>query len=220
MGDIARVQVIIPYSSGVPTDVITNTWHFESLADESITSAKLATLFSRLQAFYGTVYTNTAIKAMNGYLNPQNTVMKGYNLSDPKPRTAVREAVTPINAGVLQFDTTPAEASIVLSYHTAYESGIPKASQRGRIYLGGLTAAYFDPSIGARSSQVKLASRDLICTAATTLFTQTLSDEWGWVVYSEKRGEHFAVAGGWVDNAIDTQRRRGQAATSTSLFST
>lgn len=220
MGDVARVQVVIPYSSGVPSDVITNTWHFESLDGESITSAKLATLFTRLATFYGSVYTNTAVKAMAGYLQPANTVMKGYNLADPKPRTAVREAVVPLSVGTQQNDTTPAEASIVLSFHTAYESGIPKASQRGRIYLGGLTAAQFDAGTISRSSNVKTATREAITAAASALYAGTLSDEWGWSVWSDKRQEKFAVAGGWVDNAIDTQRRRGQPATSRTTFTT
>lgn len=220
MGDIARVQVILPYTSGVPSDVITNTWHFESLNDESITSAKLATLFSRLVTFYNTCYTNTAIKAMASYINPLQVVMKGYNLSDPKPRTAVREAVTPLSVGTLQSDTTPSEASLVLSYHTEYESGISKASQRGRIYLGGLTSFWFEAGTVSNSTRFKTATRENVTGAAATLYATTLSDDWGWVVYSEKLSQHFAVAGGWVDNAIDTQRRRGQAATSRSTFTT
>lgn len=220
MGDIARVQVILPYRSGVPTDVITNTWHFESLDDESITSAKLATLYSRLVTFYNSVYAGSAIKGLAGYVNPLLVVMKGYNLADPKPRTAVRESVTPLTVGTQQNDTTPSEASIVLSFHTAYASGIPKASQRGRIYLGGLGASFFDAGTLSGSSQVKQASREAITGAAGALYAGALSDKWGWSVYSDKRSQSFAVAGGWVDNAIDTQRRRGQAATTRSTFTT
>lgn len=218
MGDVARVQVVIPYSSGVPSDVITNTWHFESLDDEDITSAKLASLFSRLATFYSTVYTNTAVKAMAGYLQPANTVMKAYNLADPKPRTAVRESVVPLSVGTQQNDTTPSEASIVLSFHTAYQSGISKASQRGRIYLGGLTTFQFDAGTIARSSQVKTATREAITGAANSLAANVLTDKWGWTIWSDKLQQKFAVAGGWVDNAIDTQRRRGQPATSRSTF--
>lgn len=220
MGAVARVQVIIPYASGVPTDVITNTFHFESLDNESITSAKCATLFSDLVGFYNIVYGGTAIKSMASYLSPANTVMKAYNLSDPPPRTAVREEVKPITPGTTVADTTPAEASVVLSFRTVYQSGINKGSQRGRIYLGGLTNAWFDAGDASRSSRVKQATREAVVGAAGNLFTTALGHKWGWVVYSEKLNQKFAVAGGWIDNAIDTQRRRGQAATQRTTFTT
>lgn len=220
MGDVARVQVIIPYSSGVPSDVITNTWHFESLDGESITSAKLATLFTILSTFYNTVYSQSAIKQMASYLNPTQTVMKAYNLSDPKPRTAVRESVVPLTVGTMESGTIPAEAAIVLSYRTAFVSGIPKASQRGRLYLGGLGSPFFEAGTSSYSTRVKQATRENICGAAGTLASQALTGKWGWVVWSDKRSQKFAVAGGWVDNAVDTQRRRGQVATTRSTFNT
>lgn len=220
MGDVARVQVIIPYRSGVPSDVITNTWHFESLSDESITSAKLATLFNHLVTFYNTCYVASAIKSMASWVNPSLVVMKGYNLSDAKPRTAVRESVTPLTVGTQASDATPAELSMVLSYHTEYESGIPKASQRGRIYLGALSALWIDNGSISGSATFKQATRENVTGAADTLAASALSSNWGWTVWSEKRQEKFAVAGGWVDNAFDTQRRRGQAATTRTTFST
>lgn len=218
MGDVARVQVVLPYSSGVPSDVVTNTWHFESLDGESITSAKLASLFTVLTTFYNSVYASSAIKGMASYINSSQVLMKAYNLADPKPRTAVRESVTPLTLTSQESGTIPAEAAIVLSYRTAFSSGIPKASQRGRIYLGALASTFFEAGTASNSTRVKQASREAICNAAGTMAAAALVQKWGWVVWSDKRSQKFAVAGGWVDNAIDTQRRRGQAATTRSTF--
>jgi len=36
---------------------------------------------------------------------------------------------------------------------------------------------------------------------------------WDWVVYSPTNGNTVNVDNGWVDNAFDTQRRRGLAVT-------
>jgi len=215
---VARVQVVIPYTSGVPSDVITNTWHFEWLGGGDIASAALGTLFGHLATFYTSCFSATASKNLAGYIAPSLTVMKGYDLSDPKPRTAVRESVVPWTAGTQINGVIPSEASAVLSFHTEYASGIPKASQRGRIYLGGLGDACFDPGTISRSTQLKGGFLTAVTGAADNLAASALSSDWGWVVWSEKRQESFAVAGGWVDNAIDTQRRRGQAATTRTTF--
>lgn len=214
-----RVQVIIPYTSGVPSDVITNTWHFDSLDGEPIDNTRCGVLFSRLATFYTSVYTAGTGKSMAAYINESQIVMKAYDLSDPKPRTAVRESVVPITVGTKSTGVIPSEASVVLSYHTEYESGINKASQRGRVYLGGLGDACISPSSVSRSSFVSPGMRTAVTGAADTLAGAVLADDWGWVVYSEKLSQSFAVAGGWVDDAIDTQRRRGQAATTRTTFS-
>lgn len=215
---VARVMVTIPYSSGVPSDVINNTWHFESLDGEPIDSTRLGVLFGHLVAFYNTCYNNTTVKAMANYLNPLQTVMKGYDLSDPKPRTAVRESTTPLTVGVQPATAVAPEVAAVLSYRTEYESGINKGSQRGRVYLGGLTDLQVDPSALSRGPRFKSGYITAVTSAATTLAGAALASEWGWVVWSEKLQQSFAVAGGWMDDALDTQRRRGQLATSRTLW--
>lgn len=215
---VCRVQVSIPQSTGLPSDVTTNTWHFEALDGEPIDSTRCGVLFGLLQTFYNQVYNATTIKSLANYYNPATTLMKAYDLSDPKPRTAVRESIVPLTVGTLGPTVVPAEAAMVLSYRTEYESGISKASQRGRIYLGGITDVWIDVSIGARAGKFKDAQCTNVGGAATTLAGSALAAEWGWVVWSEKLQQSFAVAGGWVDNAIDTQRRRGQNATARFLW--
>lgn len=215
---VARVMVTIPYSSGVPSDVINNTWHFESLDGEPIDNTRLGVLFALIAQFYNSVYNNTTVKAMANYLNPLQTVMKGYDLDDPKPRTAVRESIVPLAVGVQPVTVVAPEVAAVLSYRTEYESGINKGSQRGRIYLGGLTDVMIDSSILSRGPRFKSGFITAVTAAATSLAGSALAQEWGWVVWSEKLQQSFAVAGGWMDDALDTQRRRGQLATSRTLW--
>jgi hypothetical protein len=44
------------------------------------------------------------------------------------------------------------------------------------------------------------------------------SASWDWVVYSPTDDAYHEVANGWVDNAWDTQRRRGYKPTSRTTF--
>lgn len=215
---VARVMVQIPYTSGVPGDVVSNTFHFESLDAQPINDARLGTLFGILATFYSSVYNVTAVKQMANYLSPTQTVMKGYNLDDPKPRTAVRESVVPISTGAQGATVISPETAAVLSYRTDYQSGINKASQRGRIYLGGLTEVCMDVSTIGRGPRLKAGFINAVTAAATNLAQTALVAKWGWSVWSETLGESFAVAGGWMDDAYDAQRRRGQLATQRTLW--
>lgn len=215
-----RVQVSIPYNSGIPEDVVSNTFHFDSLAGEPINEARCTILSTHIAAFYSSVYTPTSVKCMADYLNPAATRMKFYDLSDPKPRTPVADLATPLSVGALQATRLPAEAAAVLSYHTEYVSGINKASQRGRIFLGGICDPMVDPSTPSQAPRYKTVWIAAVGDFAGDLYAAALADEWGWVVYSEKLNQSFAVAGGWMDNAIDTQRRRGVPATVRTPFVT
>lgn len=218
--DVCRVQVSIPYASGAPTDVITNTWHFQSIDLEPIDNTHVGALFTVLQTMYNAIYSNSANKAMASYVAPANTVMKAYDLGDPKPRTAVRESTVPLTVGTQITGVTPPEAAIVLSYRGDYESGTAKASQRGRVYLGGLADAWISASNASVPPTVKPAALTSTIAAVQTMRTQAFAADWLWVVYSEKLNQITTVQGGWMDNAIDTQRRRGQQATLRTLYTT
>lgn len=209
----------VPYYTGVPEDVITNTWHFEWLGGGDPTPTQLLACIVNVQLFYAGAYSGTG-GAGNWaqYVNLTGGSMKMYNLDDPKPRVPVY-TYNGTTAGAKDTSPTlPTEVACVLSYHTEYQSGIPKASQRGRIYLGGLGNGWLGAG-GASSFPVLTASaRNQVANVATALCAASLVDQWGWVVYSPKLDQQFAVAGGWIDNAFDTQRRRGQAATLRQLW--
>jgi hypothetical protein len=107
--------------------------------------------------------------------------------------------------------------ALCLSYKADYVGGFPQARQRGRIYLGGFATLL---AAGSASSfpAVSSTSRTAIATAATALKTGLFADGWVWVVLSPTNvalnaQNTFTVTGGWIDNAADTQRRRGQKAT-------
>ena len=206
-----QVQVSIPYWTNIPADVVTNTWYFDSLNDQPVNDARAALVFANLESVYEDIYGAVATGQMAPWLRPLLTVMKMYDLDDPQPRTAVRESVVPLTVSFAASAFTAPETAIVASYHTEYESGINKQSQRGRVYLGGLSDTFFTTGAGSSTPVVKLASRENIGVTLAGLQALSLADDWGWVVYSPTLQQSFAVAGGWIDDALDTQRRRGTA---------
>lgn len=86
------------------------------------------------------------------------------------------------------------------------------------MYLGGLGDACATAGATSQPSKLKVEFITRMYSSATTLAAASLADDWGWVIWSEKLEQSFAVAGGWVDNAWDTQRRRGMPATTRTLW--
>ena len=134
----------------------------------------------------------------------------------------------------------PEEVAIVATFHAAYGSspervpgGLPgpegdtrpRARLRGRIYLGPLSSAASNqpaneparPHINLQNSLVGSMDR---------LATQLGTDGLRWSVFSPTKALEAAdinaggadVVAGWVDNAFDTQRRRGRRATTRVTF--
>ena len=217
-----QVQVSIPYYTGIPEDVVTNVLHFEFGDIVAPTGTDFTNLALSLATFYNGCYgaISPNLATMAKYMRPANARMKMYALADVKPRVPVFDEETPLTA--LNQDSTssklPNEVSSVQSFHGAYVGGISKASQRGRIYLGGLGDGWLDD--GDANSFPKPASGALqeATQSAENMLGNTADDGWVWVVRSPTLNQTFDVVGGWMDNAFDTQRRRGQAATTRNLW--
>lgn len=213
------LQHSVPYYTGIPEDVVTNTWHFDWLGGGTPTPTQLLACIVNVQLFYAGCYAGTgSVGTWGNYMSLGGGVIKMYNLDDPKPRVPVYTYTGTVAGTKDTTSSLPTETACVLSYHTEFQSGIPKASQRGRIYLGGLGDGWLSTSTGSAFPILRSAARLQVANNATSLCAASLVDQWGWVVYSPKLDQSFAVAGGWVDNAFDTQRRRGQVATLRTLW--
>lgn len=210
-----RAQTVIPYVTNVPRDVITNTMHF--LTGGSISNADAATeIASRLQAFYDEVYSeaNTA----DTYVAWANAQVNVYDLSDLEPRVpiVVPFIISPTNQadGVM-----PSEVAIVASFHAAPPI---TARRRNRIYLGGWSTLAGSSGTTTNPPRPNNATRAAIVSAMEGLHAANDVD----VTWSGRsgigggpEGVFWDIDGGWVDNAWDTQRRRGHEATSRDVWS-
>jgi hypothetical protein len=197
-----RAQVSLPHLSGLPEDVTVNTWSFETTGAvpaglDDITTA-LDTFYSGLGTWLSANLTGTGL-------------IKYYNLIDPEPRVPVQEDTFSFTPGSGVFVS---EVALCLSFQGERISGLPQARRRGRIYFGPLTSTVNNANRPATSFL-----NDLVSSGDVLLASSQVSATWKWSVWSPTDGQMVEVTDGWVDNAFDTQRRRGAAPSSRSTFS-
>lgn len=189
--------------SGILNDFPTNTWWFDD--DDGTT---LPAIESALTTFYNAVrpYYPTTME-QNGH------TFTWYRQSDPQPRAPIRETTWNLSSAP-NGASLPAEVAMCLSFQAPKLSGVPQARRRGRIYIGPLGGSIID---GAGRPTTGLV--DGIRNAGATLAAASIaSTTWKWAVFSRVNGTAAEVTSGWVDNAFDTQRRRGIAASSRNTF--
>lgn len=228
---IVRVQVSIPRDSALPEDAVTNTFHF-STTDTAF--GTLGDVAEALEDFYGVVQLtlNAPVAFMASALNPGATVIKMWDMGDPKPRVPIYEETHDV--GAAGATSLPGEVALVVSYHAEAESGIPAARKRGRFYFGPLAVSALEA--GALDARPDDTFTSILIAAADALLTASDgAAAWTWIVYSEGARDNSdpdipylerpllapissPVVAGHIDNAFDTQRRRGQAASSRSVF--
>lgn len=215
---ICQVQVTQKYFTNVPEDVITNTWHFDHPVGAPNTT-DFVNLKNRLTTFYNNAHSPTAGGQWAPWINLALGTIKIYDVADPQPRAPKYTSAMSLTAGTNQVasSATPPETAICLSYQADVVSGVPQARRRGRIFLGG----WGGPNANGTSSAFPIISAALcsqICSCAAALLAGVAADGWIWIVHSGTVAGNSIVSNGWVDNATDTQRRRGQAPSLRQVF--
>lgn len=204
---LLKAQVVLPYTSNLPADVVTNTLFFDN---QSGTDPELieVVMQAHLLTFYTAIYNAIAFQ---GYINRANAEVRWYDMTDPEPRIP---NVLPLDltAATTVSSDTPAEVSIVLAFHAQPISGGNQARRRGRIYLGGFSGGLTVAS-SSGPPRVSSAAMTAIANAAELLLTNSQTANCPWVVFSPTAGTNAEVVGGWIDNEPDTQRRRGVGST-------
>lgn len=145
----------------------------------------------------------------------------------PPMGSPVHEEVMGLRVSALSQAPLPSEVALCGTYHAALGGTVeeqviggvttrPRARKRGRLYIGPLV----QPAVGAIvNGEVRPAVnlQEDIEYACEQLVAGGPSD---WVVWSRAAGLTYIITGGWVDDAFDTQRRRGGAATNRTAWGT
>lgn len=198
-----RTTVILKSVSGVIEDASTNTYHFD--AD---TLGDLASVNAALQTCYQSMRTHlSGLMAQNGH------EIKYYRLSDPEPRAPVRIDTFNLTTAPIG-GSLPTEVAMVISFQGGASSGQPQARRRGRIYFGPLNTA----ASGSDGFLAAALRTSAVNAWGTLLDASQAATAWKWSVYSTVNGTGVEVLNGWVENAPDTQRRRGRKATLRTVF--
>lgn len=227
---VVRSMVIFERASGLPEDRIVNTFHAET--SFPLDNGMLDDWHDKLVSFYNSDGGGDGIHAYLSNVLSRLTdasMIKTYDLSDAIPRPVVRERLWTLGAVATGGTPYPSEVACCATYEATREAGVPMDRRRGRIYLGPLVT---DSAAGGTSDpRPSVAFRQQICARMESLAG---IDATGltWSLYSpttdQGRGatatrpavaaqslesSAFHVVSGWSDNAFDTQRRRGNAAT-------
>lgn len=214
---LTRVQVAIPCDTGLPEDVFTNTWYFDTDSLNSDSDVQEA-IMALLNGFYHTI-DNVFYSANVG----TDAVVKMYDMREATPRAIwFQDAITITPSATTGF---PNEVAVCLSFQAAVRSGVPQARQRGRVFIGPVTSAIGEDQVG--DFRLTTSANDTLLSAATTLLAGS-DQPFGstkWAVYSPTIDAGATVDdafndvdNGWCDNAFDTQRRRGTKATERFTF--
>jgi len=207
---LIRADCVFPYFTGTPTDVTMNTFHFYT--DDWDPPATATLLRQRLTTFYGLVYGAAAARVP--YVDWPLAVCKMFDLSEPTPRIPVIQNLALTGAGTATA-ALPTEVAAVLSWHAAPESGVRYQRLYNRIFIGCAPSAWMAAAaVDAFPTFTTTAIANIRNAAIALRDADTLGLQWKQV--SNAGGVTIArpVAGGWVDNSPDTQRRRGVLASS------
>lgn len=196
----------------LPEDAFVNTWHFYNnvfpYADYENVRDMLLDFYS--ESFFD--MNQPLCEYMTSNTISGNYTLKAYNLDDPKPRAVVyldQGTVAPGNLPGL-----PTECAAVFSYQATQESGLPQARRRNRIYFGPISTEGAGDSGRIANNLVQ----DMLFSGRQLKEASDASANWTWSVYSPTDNEFYATHDGWVDNGMDTQRRRGLRSTQRGVF--
>jgi hypothetical protein len=197
---IYRAQVVVPAVNSLSKDAIVNNWGLYTLDSPSGVAAIVGPI---LRNFYDAWGANRS--SMYAWTGAR---LKLYHMNDPKPRVPVAD-VALLLSGSVATNTLPTEVSLCLSVQASRVSGQSQRRRRGRLYLGPFSSASGDGLTGRPAS----ALRTTLATAAEAARVAFGATTVGWHVVSQPKPTDpmtsAAVTGGWIDDAWDTQRRRG-----------
>jgi hypothetical protein len=205
-----RAMFIGQGPSGLPEDRVVNTFHFQSDLDFALGSLAV---IGAVTDFYTGVGTSPNVQAntLSSYLSPwvsRTAEIRTYNLADAKPRVPITTALT-LSDGQ-QLTGYPEEVALCISV----TGGAPfTARRRGRVFLGPLIPGSGTPA-NTENPTRPTAAFMLDCAKAALRMATAGGSTAEWVIRSERPTENFVtITRGWVDNAFDTQRRRGPKST-------
>lgn len=202
---VILAQVSLPHDNALPEDVTVNTLYFNGAASTTVGTSITNAI---IDFFTGANTTATIASRLSSDLSGTINV-KCYNIDDPKPRVPFYEASGTMTVG---SSALPSEVAVCLSFQATKVSGLDQARRRGRIFIGPLANLSGATGVFATGSTVPrpiAAFRTDLLVAAKRLQDTSDTNNHPWVVYSRMNDTTAVVANGWVDDAFDTQRRRG-----------
>lgn len=224
MPKVARVQHTYNHKSGLPQDGVVNTFYFHHPLDTwaGDTALELAQV---VVDFYDHAHPGQSVSLRTfiaeATMAPLRHTVKVYDMADTEPRTPQIVHTTAGGGANNVVTPMPSEVALCMSYRGALVSGLNPARRRGRIYLGPLSSGIVTQDT-AGWSRPDPAYRADILLAAQGMNADALTEGWTWMCQSGAGTQtpvdlphvFTPITHVWVDDAWDTQRRRGAPSTS------
>jgi hypothetical protein len=221
------IRTVMSTTSGLPEDVIVNDFavHLPALSPDA--SEVEAAMDAVGDFFRGT---NLSADTVGTYISDDVSRAATHTIQ------AYQIVAGPLGSPFLEKDwlgptteagseSMPREVCGVLSFHAdltgiSEEVGAtrPKARRRGRIFVGPLGKNAI--SVSDNPPVLAPAFTNAMRLHAVQLFDDLLAVGWDWCVWSRADQTLRKVVAGWTDNAPDVQRRRGQAPTLRTVYTT
>lgn len=215
--------------SGIPADAVENSFAFAH--STALDGAGADAITAMLKDFY-TVTHAPATTSIQDHLSAalSDTVQPEVSFYDITGHLNGGSHGAPTFVRTFGIGLAPAatampnEVAVCLSFHGDYLSDTefgaggatrPRARHRGRVFIGPIASASIDLDATTKEPAPSFGTRAAIAEAAKHLMGDAT---WTWSVWSRTRGLLDSVVAGWVDNAFDVQRRRGNQPTDRYTF--
>lgn len=223
---ILRVMRIAMPRSAVIADQIVNSFYFDTGGTTDNPAGAVTTnIASELDMLWNDATASGAalrsFVAENALSQSNETEYRFYNLDDPKPRPVIANPPAQHVTPRLTTEGLPNEVAVCLSFRGTILAGEVAARRRGRVYVGPLNIGATEFLGADGHARPAVALQEALVLGAQRMKDNLLTDGITWGVYSPTtRGILSAASAGfvpithvWVDDAFDTQRRRGSAPT-------
>ncbi len=211
-----RVLFTMPGRTGLPEDRYITSWAFRTADNLPPTAANLADANNTVAGFFSQMTapaTTTIANYISSAVNLPLCYATAYKLGDSVPRAPFR---TNHNLGAIpQSAPIPSEVALCASFYST--RNLPR--RRGRIYVGPFSTGVMEADSGNGMARPKALIITALTTSMKRMQSQAVALNLRWCVLSQRDAVLRDVTDGWVDNAFDTQRRRGEAASSRTLWS-
>jgi hypothetical protein len=216
--NVVRAQCIWKGPSNLPTDRYVTTWAFvRSSSGVKNAGAQSGEVANRLLEFWNEPPEGESSVAsfIPANIRANGLEIRTYDLG--QPTSEGNERIPTIynfpSEGANAAPPLPREVAVTLSFFAE----VNRPRKRGRVYVGPLTTAAMSSN---ENGTVSAALQGALRASALRLSTwgMGLGDEMVWGVLSQMDDEINVVTAGWIDNAFDTIRSRGQDPSSRVTF--
>lgn len=201
---ILRAQTELKMGAGQEASAPTSILWFDSTTPET----DVDEIFAAITDAY-----NSVSGDLSGQVDNADHRVRIYDMSDPEPRAPIFDDTFSL-VEAPSGSSLPPQCSMVISFQGVRVSGVQQARRRGRVYIGPLDVS----SVGTTGLLTSTCVGHGINWAQDMLTASLDATTWNWVVWSRVNESATVITNGWIDNRVDTQRRRSADATSRTLW--